>query len=250
MDEPRVPSSQPDTHDERDDFAQLTELLLSTDTFDAFLSELVRYAQYQTDHSCSITVGTGRRAPFTVAATDELTLRLDEQQYDDQKGPCLEALASGVPILVTDMTTETRWAPYPSQAAALGARSSMSYPLITGDHVFGALNLYAFEPVAPDVGLQARAAQLADRAAGALSVGLRLAEEHTENANLRVALNSRSVIDQAIGILVAQQHSTVEEAFGLLRQTSQGRNIKLRDVAAQIVASAQRRSPGKPGGRY
>jgi AmiR/NasT family two-component response regulator len=110
--------------------------------------------------------------------------------------------------------------------------------------------MYAFKPLAPDVGLQARAAQLADRAAGALAVGLRIAEEHSENANLRVALTSRSVIDQAIGILIAQQRCSVEDAFALLRQASQGRNIKLREVAAQIVASAQRQQPGKPGGRY
>ena len=78
---------------------------------------------------------------------------------------------------------------------------------------------------------------------------MRIAEEHTENANLRIALNSRSIIDQAIGILIAQQQCTVEDAFALLRQASQGRNVKLRDVAAQVVASAQRRQPGKPGGR-
>jgi transcriptional regulator with GAF, ATPase, and Fis domain len=250
MDVPLPPNNSNDDHDDHDDFAQLTELLLSTDSLDAFLTELVNYAQTQTDHHCSITVRNGHRSPFTVAATDDLTLRLDEQQYDDQRGPCLEALASGVPVLVTDMTTETRWAPYPTQAAKLGARSSMSYPLITGEQVIGALNMYAFKPLAPDIGLQARAAQLADRAAGALAVGLRIAEEHSENTNLRVALTSRSVIDQAIGILIAQQRCSVQDAFALLRQASQGRNIKLRDVAAQIVASAQRQQPGRAGGRY
>ena len=91
---------------------------------------------------------------------------------------------------------------------------------------------------------------MADRAAGALAVGLRVAETHAENANLRIALSSRSVIDQALGILIAQQQCSVQEAFALLRQASQGRNVKLREVAAQIVASAQRRAPGKPGGRY
>jgi predicted transcriptional regulator len=74
--------------------------------------------------------------------------------------------------------------------------------------------------------------------------------EHAENANLRLALTSRSVIDQAIGILVAQQQCSVEAAFELLRKASQGRNIKLREVAAQIVAGAQRRNSGKPAGRY
>jgi transcriptional regulator with GAF, ATPase, and Fis domain len=244
-----VSATSGDQHDP-DDLVQLNRLLLATESFEGFLTELAGYAQTQTRHSCSVTVRNGRRAPYTVVATDELTLRLDQRQYGEDQGPCLEALRSGVPVLVTDMTTETRWAPYPSQATELGARSSMSYPLITGEEVIGALNLYAFKTLAPDVGLQARAAQLADRAAGALAVGLRIAEEHTENANLRVALSSRSVIDQAIGILIAQQQCSVQEAFALLRQASQGRNIKLREVAAQIVASAQRRAPGRPGGHY
>jgi hypothetical protein len=126
----------------------------------------------------------------------------------------------------------------------------MSYPLITGEQTVGALNMYAFTALEPDVGRKARAAQLADRAAGALAIGLRIAEQSTENANLRVALSSRTVIDQAIGILMAQQQCSTEDAFAILRQASQGRNIKLREVAAQIVASVQRRAPGRTAGRY
>jgi GAF domain-containing protein len=236
---------------ESDDLAQLTELLLlATDSFDAFLTDLVSYASAATEHSCSITVRTGSRAPYTVVSADDLTRRLDEQQYAGDRGPCLEALSTGVPVFVTDMLSEVRWAPYPAQVAELGVRSSMSYPLITGEQIVGALNMYAFKELAPDVAMQARAAQLADRAAGALAVGLRLAEQNAENENLRVALDSRSVIDQAIGILMAQQRCNAEAAFELLRQASQGRNIKLRDVAAQIVASVQRRAPGQREGRY
>jgi hypothetical protein len=148
------------------------------------------------------------------------------------------------------MPSETRWGPFPSQAAALGVRSSMSYPLVTGEATVGALNMYAFTSLEPDVGRNARAAQFADRAAGALSVGLRMAEQNSENANLRVALSSRTVIDQAIGILMAQQQCNAEDAFAILRQASEGRNVKLRDVATQIVAGVEPRSPGKPGGRY
>jgi AmiR/NasT family two-component response regulator len=74
--------------------------------------------------------------------------------------------------------------------------------------------------------------------------------QNAENENLRAALTSRSIIDQAIGILMAQQQCSTEVAFELLRKASQGRNVKLRDVAAQIVSSVQRRSPGQRDGRY
>jgi transcriptional regulator with GAF, ATPase, and Fis domain len=219
---------------------QLTQLLLSTDSFESFLNELVAYASAHSEHSCSITVRLDKGIPYTVASTDDLTLRLDERQYAGERGPCLEALDNRIPVFVTDMTTETRWTPYPQLAAELGVQSAMAYPLINADKSIGALNFYALRQLAPDASLQARAAQLADRAAGALAVGLRMAEQSAEAENLRAALTSRSVIDQAIGILMAQQRCSSEAGFDLLRRASQSRNIKLRDVAAQIVAGVER----------
>jgi hypothetical protein len=123
----------------------------------------------------------------------------------------------------------------------------MSYPLIIQGDSIGALNLYAFQPMSPDTGMQARAAQLAANAAGALAVAVRLAENTQEAANLRIALTSRSTIDNAVGILMGQQQCTAEEGFDLLRRASQHRNVKLRDLAAQIVAGVSRKRPtGRP----
>lgn len=226
---------------------QLTQLLLSTDSFESFLNELVCYASKHSEHSCSITVRLDKGVPYTVVSTDDLTRRLDERQYSGERGPCLEALDNRIPVFVTDMTSETRWAPYPQLAAELGVRSAMAYPLINADTSIGALNFYAFRELSPDTSLQARAAQLADRAAGALAVSMRMAEQSAEAENLRAALTSRSVIDQAIGILMAQQRCSPEAAFDLLRRASQSRNIKLRDVAAQIVAGVDRgATEGRP----
>lgn len=233
-----------------EDPSELLHLLLSTGSVDTFLTELTGFAASSTGHSASLTINVPAGTPFTAAHTDELTLRLDEQQYADRQGPCLEALSSGVPVFVTDMAAETRWGSYPGQAAERGVRSSMSYPLINDDHTLGALNLYAFRAMIPDTGLQARASQLADRAAGALAVALRMADQDEQNAPLQTALTSRSIIDQAIGILMGQQRCGPDTAFDLLRQTSQHRNLKLRDVAAQIVSSVQRGGAEKSRGRY
>jgi GAF domain-containing protein len=227
----------PDTDD-------LIQLLASTESIDSFLHDLVTHAGKLTEHSCSITARTAADPHYyTVASTDHRTRQLDEQQYADDGGPCLEALRSGLPVVVTDMRTETRWAPYPAQAAELGAASSMSYPLIVQGQSIGALNLYSFQPMSPDTGLQARAAQLAANAAGALAVAMRLAKHTEDAANLRIALTSRSTIDNAVGILMGQQQCTAEEAFDLLRRASQHRNVKLRELAAQIVAGVNRKKP-------
>lgn len=227
--------------------SELIRLLASTESIDGFLHDLVAHAGQATGHSCSITARTSADPQYyTVASTDHRTRQLDEQQYADQGGPCLEALRTGLPVLVPDMRAETRWAPYPQQAAGLGAASSMSYPLIIKGQSIGALNLYAFQPMSPDAGMQARATQLAANAAGVLAVAIRLAENTQEAANLRIALTSRSTIDNAIGILMGQQQCTAEEGFDLLRRASQHRNIKLRELAAQIVAGVNRK---KPSGR-
>jgi hypothetical protein len=228
----------------------LQDLLLRTETLEDFLGELASRAARETDHRCGITVRGEHGQPYTVATSDELTRELDELQYAEGDGPCLEALASGLPVFVTDMATESRWTPYPERAMQIGARSSMSYPLISGEIAIGALNLYAFEPLAPGPPMQARAAHIAEHAAGALAVALRIAEHSKAIDNLRTALTSRSTIDQAIGILMAQQRCDARAAFALLRQASQGRNIKLREVAAGIVTSVERDSSGERRGRY
>jgi len=227
----------------------LQDLLLRTDTLEDFMRELALRAARDTKHRCGITVRSEQGRPYTVATSDELTRELDELQYAEGVGPCLEALATAVPVFVTDMATEIRWAPYPQRAMEVGARSSMSYPLISGEQPIGALNLYAFEPLAPDIEMQARAAQVAEHAAGAVAIALRIAEHSNAIDNLRTALTSRSTIDQAIGILMAQQRCDARTAFDLLRHASQGRNIKLREVASAIVGGVERDTVEVPRGR-
>jgi transcriptional regulator with GAF, ATPase, and Fis domain len=232
------------------DAGLLQELLLRTETLEDFLTELATRAAHETDHRCGITLRGEHGKPYTVATSDELTRQLDELQYAEGDGPCLEALSTGVPVFVTDMATETRWAPYPEYALEIGACSSMSYPLISGETSIGALNLYRSESQAPGAPMQSRAAHIAEHAAGAVAIALRIAEHSKAIDNLRTALTSRSTIDQAIGILMAQQQCDARAAFALLRQASQGRNIKLREVAAGIVAAVERGSLSERRGRY
>ncbi|MFB1041986.1 ANTAR domain-containing response regulator [Streptomyces chrestomyceticus] len=63
-------------------------------------------------------------------------------------------------------------------------------------------------------------------------------ELRAENAQLRQALDSRPVIDQARGILMATESCTAEQAWDILRQTSQHTNTKVYEVAGEVVASA------------
>lgn len=119
---------------------------------------------------------------------------------------------------------------------AAGITSCHSQPLGLRTSVLGALNLYAREANAFGPDERARAAALAEEAAFTMAVTQRYAEKAQLSEQLGAALVSRSVIDQALGIIIGQNRVDAEGAFAVLRRMSQNRNVKLRDVAAQLVA--------------
>jgi GAF domain-containing protein len=178
-----------------------------------------------------------------VASSDVLAAELDEMQYADGIGPCMHAMNTGEVVQIDDLADDERWGAYRSDAYAHGLRSSLSMPIGSNGQIVGALNLYSTEPRNFTEEHRKRAARFADRAAGALTVAARMAAQVELSEQLRQALESRAVIDQAIGAIMTQQRCGAEQAFAVLRATSQNRNIKLRTVAAEIVASIQQHAP-------
>jgi GAF domain-containing protein len=226
---------------------ELQALLLSTASIEEFLQKVADLAASRvTDGlSCGITLRPGGR-PLTVASSDQLAATVDEVQYGIEKGPCLHAMRTGEVVSVTDTAGEPRWAGFEVQAAAHGVGSSLSIPLIAEDRQIGALNLYA--PVAEAFGPAElrRAEGFAATASGALALGVRQAEQADLTEQLRAALASRAVIDQALGIIMAQERCTAARAFDILRAASQNRNVKLREVTASIVTSISGEPPQGP----
>jgi GAF domain-containing protein len=219
--------------DARVDQTALQELILSTQGMSEFLDELVQLAAAG-NGSCALTVRLDDKSR-TVASSDALAARADEIQYAQGEGPCLEAMRTGATVHVPEMATDDRWGNYRSYALAQGVRSVLSTPIgVDGQH-FGALNLYSTDTGAFDDGARQQAERWAQQASGAVGVALRLAERTRHGQQLAEALDSRSIIDQAIGILMAQQRCSARVAFEILRSASQGRNVKLRTIAADIV---------------
>lgn len=93
-----------------------------------------------------------------------------------------------------------------------------------------------------------RAQAFATQAAAALTVVVRQADQVRLSDQLRQALESRAVIDQALGIVMAQNRCDEAAAFAVLRNASQNRNKKLRDVAATVIESVTGRPPARPSG--
>jgi len=224
--------------------SELAGLLLSTESFTELVQEVAELAVRAVEPvvTCGITLAQADRV-FTVAAADELANQLDEQQYELDTGPCLQALATGEVVDAPDLGVESRWDGYPTIAMGHGILSVYSVPLVVAGKPVGVLNLYAGTPNAFRVVDRQLAALVAGQAAIAVTAALRHYDEVTLSDHLRVALSSRSVIDQAIGIVMAQQRGTPARGFAALRTISQRRNIKLRVVAAELVETISRGEP-------
>jgi GAF domain-containing protein len=216
----------------------LQVLLLGTEGIEPFLAEVARWAAgtVGSAHSCGLTVSATARTPRMGATSDELAQRMDAVQYDVEDGPCLTCLRDGIIVRVGDLGMDSRWPAFAARGRQEGVGASLSVPMLVGDHVAGAVNLYATKRYSLNEEDLGRARHFADQAAGAVALAVRLAEREEKAKNLEIALTSRSTIDQALGIVMAQAHISAEEAFQVLRARSQHRNIKIRDVAAAVIA--------------
>ena len=173
----------------------------------------------------------------TWAATDDVTYRVDQHQYDTGEGPCLDAAREGRRFSIDAMADEPRWPVYAPRAAAEGVVASHSEPIRYGDEPIGALNLYslrrAFTPDEKDA-----AHALVQEFAVELRNEVVFRRARDELAALQRGLDTRDLIGQAKGVLMATRRCSSDEAFALLRAESQRRNVKLVEVAREVVERA------------
>ncbi|HZS19384.1 MAG TPA: GAF and ANTAR domain-containing protein [Pseudonocardiaceae bacterium] len=227
--------------------AELQALLLESDTLHHFLDRLAQLTGQvlPEGNSCGVTVRQHSRA-VTLAASDEQARRIDQLQYDLDEGPCLDTLATGKTHYIVDTVTETRWPCFCPAAHEQGVRSCLGLPLTGPTGLMGCYNLYSLrrDAFAPDT--RGPLEVFAGNAAGALAVARKLADQAQMSDDLREALTSRAVIDQATGIIMAQQRCGAGEAFDTLRRASQHRNVKVRRLATEIISQVSGKPP-EPG---
>lgn len=179
------------------------------------------------DHA-SISVLSRKGRAETVASTGEVASQLDLLQYELGEGPCLAALRGEPFQLVDDMPAEQRWPRYAPKAADSGIRSQLGLQLFNDNRSIGGLNLYSSDAAAFDSDTRYVASLFATHAALAMGQTRQIQE-------LNEALDSRKVIGQAIGIVMERFGLNEERAFHFLVRVSRNSNIKLRDVARQLV---------------
>ncbi|GAA4892739.1 GAF and ANTAR domain-containing protein [Streptomonospora salina] len=164
----------------------------------------------------------------TQAATDPVTHEIDRIQYHVGQGPCLAAIWEHDIFTIDDMDTETRWPEFVEGARGLGVCSMLAFRLYTHRDTLGALNLYGTEPAAFTESSRETGQRLAAHAAVALAGAQK--QEH-----LTTALGSRQYIGEATGILMERYKVSSDQAFAMLAHISQNLNVKLRDLAEDLV---------------
>ncbi|NBH09911.1 GAF and ANTAR domain-containing protein [Amycolatopsis sp. SID8362] len=215
----------------------LTAVLREEDDFRILLRHVclqVRHAVPGVDEA-SITLVTGER-PHTATATSDVVSELDADQYRLGDGPCLEAIRGGKIVRTAVSDAVERWPSFARGAEDAGFSSFLAAPLVADEQFSGAVNCFGRQ----GDGFAEIEAQRLELYTAAVEAILRvyhrylLARDTAEN--LRTALTSRAVIDQAKGMLMAIRQVDADDAFALLVDQSQRENRKLREVAERFVA--------------
>lgn len=219
---------------------QLQDLVIDSEDVGGFLGEL---AVFSAD-SVSATVGLGvlcgvtlsrRRKALTVAGNSHEARLIDEVQRTFGDGPCLEAMRTHTTVLVEDTATEERWSDYCGVIADRGHLSVLCVPLQLDEGATAALNFFAPQAHVFDQATIRDCELYASQAERSLRLAVRIGTKQQHADDLRDAMVSRTAIDLACGIIMGQNRCSQEEAFGILKRASNGRNQKLRDVAEAMI---------------
>ena len=139
---------------------------------------------------------------------------------------------------------ERRWPGYCDAAWHEGIRSILAIPLPLEGEANAALNVYSRQADAFSGEDIAHAQTYADQASKALRLAVRITKLADDRKHLLAAMESRTTINLALGVVMAQNRCSQETAFKILRIASNTRNVKLRDVAASILDSVSQDSTG------
>jgi hypothetical protein len=219
---------------------QLQDILIGADNVDGFLEGLAGFAASTlsglagTAIECAITLKR-RRHTSTVAGSSPRAVELDHIEQRVGDGPCIRALFTMAPELLNDVNTDDRWPEYQKRLAENGVYSTLGIPLDIGEGASAALNFFGPAPGVFTPELFDRAVGFGELASRTLHLSVRIGAAQARAQNLEAAMQSRTAIDVACGVIMAQNRCSQKEAMEILTKVSSNRNQKLRDVAAELL---------------
>jgi GAF domain-containing protein len=172
-----------------------------------------------------------------MASSSEAMRVLELFELQAKEGPCLDCYRTGLPVVNQDLATvDGRWPRFAAEALAAGFHSVHALPMRLRGTVLGALNLFHIEPGAVRQTDIESAQALADVATIAILQHRASLEAQHVNEQLTHALNSRVIIEQAKGMVAQQEGLDMEQTFAALRNHARNHNLRLADVARDIIA--------------
>ena len=173
------------------------------------------------------------------AASDEPGRMLETLQEQFGEGPCVDAFLQDGPVLAGDMGADPRWPSVGPLAAGHGVRAVLGVPIDLRHGPVGTLNVYSARPhhwdQADVAGIQAYARVIASLLRSAVQAHLK----GRAATQLQHALDHRSLIEQAKGVLMERRGLDQQAAFDLLRSRARSTRRRLDDLARVVVEGAQ-----------
>jgi GAF domain-containing protein len=171
-----------------------------------------------------------------LAATSEQARELELFQLQADEGPCVECYATGQPVSVADIQGEVeRWPHFVPAAVEAGFASVHAVPMRAAGIVLGALGLFGTR-----TGELNEADLLVGQTLTHIACVAILQEQaptpSTVMPQLRSALTSRVIVEQAKGLLREMLGVSVEEAFYLLRTYARVSGEHLTDIARSLMS--------------
>ncbi len=235
-------------------FAEMATTLFAAGTAGGVLDHLVEVSTQIIDGTDAASLTMQHNGSYTTPAfTGQLAYDLDQIQYRHGEGPCVDAVGATGPAYAAcaDLRADSPWPAFAAAASAAGGRAVLSLGIFPDPGAelprLGSLNLYSRQPDAFDDGSRDTGLLLAAHAGVALASVSARAEADLRTAQLERAMQSRDVIGQAKGILMARRGLTPEQAFDLLRDSSNRLNTKLIDLARRVTETGEApRQRGRP----
>jgi hypothetical protein len=233
------------------EFTDIGRELRAAETSGEVLNTLTRIAAQRVPGAEFAGITVSEKQGFrSVAPTSDLVQQVDDIQYRERTGPCVDAVVKAASSVVDDLRHDERWHAFGSQAfEATGIRSMLSFRLFLEDEpgIRAALNCYSRNEAAFDDASTTIALLLATH--GALALSAALANERA--SNLEKALTNSRDIGVALGVLMSAYKVTRDQAFDLLRMASQQSQRKLADLALEVgdtgaLPNLPRRPPRRP----
>jgi GAF domain-containing protein len=219
--------------------ARFSAVLLSQESVDTTVQLVTTLAEKTLPGTAgagvSLMDAVGKR---TTAASDPVVKQADLLQYELDEGPCVTAWRDRVPVRIDDTGAERRWPRWTQEVATLGIKAVLSAPMLVADRSIGAIKVYSRQPAAYDEHSEEVLSLFAQQAAILLANVQSYQDAQQLIDQLKVALVSRDLIGQAKGVLIAGGARDEETAFAMLVTASQRANVKVREVARQLVAEA------------